>query len=71
MPIAAFLLLAVLHWPQFLALLGLGTELPDFAPRVRLLPLSLILITLSAAFLLNLLPYLEELWRCLAHQRRK
>ena len=70
MPIAAYMLLAVLHWPQFLALWGMGSEVPVFAPEIRLLPPSLILVTLCAAFLLNLLPYLEELWRCLAHQRR-
>jgi hypothetical protein len=70
-PIAAFMLLALLHWPQFLALLGMGTEMPVFAPKVRLLPLHLTLIVLSAALLLNLLPYLEELWRCLAYQRRR
>jgi hypothetical protein len=71
MPIAAFMLLAVLHWTQFLALLGMGTEAPAFAPKARVLPPHLILIILSAALLLNLLPYLEELWRCLAYQRRR
>ena len=70
MPIAAFMLLAVLHWPQFLALLGLGAEPPIFAPETRFLPFSLTLVILSAAVLLNLLPYLEELWRCLACQGR-
>ena len=69
-PITAFLLLAVIYWPQFIALFRAGTEPPVFAPTLRVLPLSFILTTLSGAFMLNLVPYVEELWRCRAHGRR-
>jgi hypothetical protein len=65
LPIAAFLLLAVAEWPQFVALLGMGPERPVFAPQPRVMPLFYVATILAAAFLSNLLPYLEELWRCL------
>jgi hypothetical protein len=68
-PITAFLLLAVIHWPQFLSLFGLGSEPARFSPAVRVLPIGYIAGTLGAAFLLNLLPYAEELLRCM-HARR-
>ena len=64
MPITAFILLGVLHWPQLLALFGRGSEPAVFAPTVRLLPSTFIFTTLASAFLFNLLPYAEELWRC-------
>jgi hypothetical protein len=66
-PITAFLLLATLHWPQFLSLLGLGPESARFVPEVRLLPTGYILAVLGAALVFNLLPYAEELRRCLRH----
>jgi hypothetical protein len=64
LPLTALLLLAVLYWPQLTALFGIGTEDPVFTPHVRLLPTGFIVTTLGAAFLLNLLPYIEELIRC-------
>jgi hypothetical protein len=70
LPITALMLLAVLYWPQLLALFGLGPQEPVFAPRIRLLPVALIVGILGAAFLLNFLPYLEELLRCIAQARR-
>jgi hypothetical protein len=70
MPITAFILLAVLKWPQLLTLIGKGTEPAVFSPTAKLVPLGFIVITLASAFFLNLLPYLEELWRCLRHPHR-
>lgn len=64
MPITAFILLGVLHWPQLLALFGRGAEPAIFAPTIRLLPTAFIFTTLASAFLFNLVPYAEELWRC-------
>lgn len=64
MPITAFILVGVLHWPQLLALFGRGAEPAIFAPTIRLLPTTFIFTTLTSAFLFNLVPYAEELWRC-------
>jgi hypothetical protein len=52
-------------WPQFIALLGLGSEPARFAIawKDQPLPLGYIAAMLGAALLFELLPYLEELWR--------
>jgi hypothetical protein len=68
-PIAAFLLLAATEWRQFLALFGLGSEVALFQPQPRPLPLAYMAAALAGAFLFNLLPYLEELVRCLRAAR--
>jgi hypothetical protein len=67
LPFTAFSLLLVLHWPQLFALFGAGQESVDLAlrPKHRPLPLAYIACLLSGAVLLELLPYLEELWRTL------
>jgi len=64
LPITAYLLLAVAEWPQLLALFGLGPEAPMFAPQLRLPSGPYVIAILTAAFLFNFLPYLEELFRC-------
>jgi len=73
LPLAAGLLIAVLHFPQLLALFGLGTERADFTltPKHEPLPLGSVLLVLGAALLLELLPYLEELWRTIMARRRQ
>ena len=65
MPLMAGLLVGLLHWPQLLALFGLGSEAPRFALQGKdpALPFAYIAAVLSAALLLELLPYCEELWR--------
>jgi hypothetical protein len=65
MPLFAGLLVAVMHWPQFLALVGLGDEPAQFdiALKSQPLPISQIAAVLGAAVILELGPYLEELWR--------
>ena len=57
--------IAVLHWPQFIALFGFGSEAPRFvlAWKSEPLPVIYIVAVLGAALLLEFLPYLEELWR--------
>jgi hypothetical protein len=70
LPFTAFLLLAVIHWPQFLSLLGLGPEPGRYAIELRPLPVAYTIAILGAAFLFNILPYLEELRRCLRHAAR-
>jgi hypothetical protein len=64
-PLMAGAFVAVLHWPQFLALFGLGSEAPRFALELKneSLPIAYIVAVLGAALLFELLPYLEELWR--------
>ena len=70
MPIAAFLLVSALAFAQFEALFGQGDGLADFAFRLRhpALPLWYIAAVLTGAFLFNLVPYLEELLRCIRDQ---
>lgn len=64
-PLMALLLVSILHWPQLFALVGAGPESADFSLRrkERPLPLAYLATVLTAAFLLELLPYLEETWR--------
>lgn len=67
MPITAFLLVGVIAFGQLEALFGLGDERALFALQLRRPPLPAWYVTavLSAAFLINLVPYVEELLRCL------
>lgn len=64
-PLMAGSFVAVLHWPQLLALFGLGTEPARFAIswKPEPLPITYVAAVLGAALLFELLPYLEELWR--------
>src|SRR4051812_42255753 len=64
-PLMAGSFIAVLHWPQFIALFGFGSEAPRFAIEWKSEPLPVVYIfaVLGAALLLELLPYLEEFWR--------
>ncbi|WP_225769922.1 hypothetical protein [Inquilinus sp. Marseille-Q2685] len=73
LPLMATAFVAVLHWPQVLALFGLGPEPArfDLTWKQEPLPVAYIAVVLTAALLFELLPYLEELWRGLrtAHGR--
>jgi hypothetical protein len=64
-PLMAGLIVAIRHWGQFLALFGLGPETARFTLQLKAepLPLVYIVLVLGSALLLDLLPYLEELWR--------
>ncbi len=64
-PLMAGAFVAVLHWPQFIALFGFGTDSPRFSIEWKsaALPIWYIATILIAALLLEFLPYLEELWR--------
>jgi hypothetical protein len=64
-PICAFLLVSIIYWPQMMALFGLGDEAARFWPEAGALPGPYIMAALIAAFVLNGVPYLEELVRCL------
>ena len=75
-PLMAGAFVAVLHWPQLLALFGLGSEPARFTLELKQqsLPIAYIVAVLGAALLFELLPYLEELARGLRarvrHARR-
>jgi hypothetical protein len=64
-PLMAGLIVAIQHWGQFLALFGLGSETARFSLQLKSepLPLLYIVLVLGSTLLLDLLPYLEELWR--------
>jgi hypothetical protein len=71
LPLAALLLLASSHWPQFSALFGAGGEAPVLVPvrRHEPLPSAAIAAVLLAILMFNALPLAEELWRC--HRARR
>src|SRR5882724_10236952 len=70
-PLMAGAFVTVLHWPQFLALFGIGSDAPRFTIdwKDEPLPVWYIITMLAAALFLELLPYLEELWRGLRARR--
>ncbi|MGE3268381.1 MAG: diguanylate cyclase [Chloroflexota bacterium] len=70
-PLMAFSFLAVLHWDQARALVGLGPQRADFSLRLKRRPLPWAyragLLAALGAFMA--LPYGEEVWRCLRVNR--
>jgi hypothetical protein len=72
LPLMGLAFVVVLHWPQFLALFGLGTEPANFAIRLKEhpLPVAYVVTVLAAVLLFELLPYLEELVRGMRAARR-
>jgi hypothetical protein len=68
-PLLALSLVLIIHWPAFLALLGLGDAPADWSLHRRMLDVSPIYFwTLMAAMALDLLLYVEELLRGLRHR---
>ena len=72
-PLMALSCLVLLHWTQFLVLLGLNREPADFTLRWKEQPLPTIYIAglLLAIVLLQILPYAQELQRSLDAQRQR
>jgi len=70
-PFMALSLVAVLHWPQALALVGLGPETARFELRFKdePLPWSYVTALFGAVALFDFLPFLEELLRGLRARR--
>jgi ABC-type spermidine/putrescine transport system permease subunit I len=73
LPLTALLVVITLHWQQFLALFGFGSQPAEFALRLKEPPLPWLYVTviLSIVLLFEVLPYLEELVRGLRAKRRQ
>jgi hypothetical protein len=71
LPFMSLSLIIVLHWPQALALIGLGAEPADLSLRLKSTPLPVAYVTtlIGLIALFEILPYFEELWRGLAANR--
>ena len=71
LPLTALLIVVALHWPQFLALFGAGTDPMDFSLRLKEPPLPWLYVTavLTLVVLFEVLPYVEELVRTLRARR--
>lgn len=65
LPLLSLLMVVVLHWSQFLALVGLGSQSPRFEIVLKdpPLPWGYVLSILAATVLFEVLPYFEELVR--------
>lgn len=72
LPIMGVSFVTVLYWNQFLALFGLGSESPRFELQAKAdpLPYSYLIALFSSITILIVLPYGEELWRCIRTGRR-
>jgi hypothetical protein len=72
LPLAAVLIVIILHWPQFLSLWGLGSETARFSLALKQDPLPWSYVTgfLCAVLAFELLPYLEELARGLRARKQ-
>jgi hypothetical protein len=72
LPLMGLGFIVLLHWGQFLALFGLGSESArfTFALKQEPLPPSYTLTAIAAAVLFNVIPFAEELIRGLRAQRR-
>ncbi|NWK46783.1 diguanylate cyclase [Ralstonia pickettii] len=70
-PLMALSVVALLHWNEVLGLFGMGSASPDFSLRWKEppLPWGYVATVLSIFVALELLPYAEELVRCLRHRR--
>lgn len=70
-PLMALSLVIVLNWDQFLALFGYGSAVADFSIQFKEppLPIGYVLGVLAAIAILEILPFAEELWRCLRANR--
>ena len=71
MPLMGLALIAALHWEQFLALFGFGSEKARFDIALRQGPPSwtYVSVVLALVLLFEVLPYLEELLRGLRANR--
>lgn len=71
LPIMAVSFVTVLYWSQFSALFGFGTDVPRFAfePKTNPVPPGYLITLFSSIALFIVVPYGEELWRCISTAR--
>jgi hypothetical protein len=71
LPIMAVSFVTILYWNQFLALFGFGSEAPHFEFRTKTdpLPTGYLIGLFSSIAIFIILPYGEELWRCIRTAR--
>jgi hypothetical protein len=67
LPLMALSFVTIMYWNQFLALFGFGQEPARFTlhPKSTPVPAGYLLPLLLSVVCLVVLPYAEELWRCL------
>jgi hypothetical protein len=67
LPLTAALFVSVLYWNQFAALFGFGPEPPRFElqPKANPIPTPYLIALLLCVTGFVVLPYVEELWRCI------
>lgn len=67
LPLMAVSFVIVLHWDQFLALFGLGAQPAQLGLHLKASPLppSYLGALFSSIAVFILVPYAEELWRCI------
>lgn len=73
LPLMAVSFVTILYWDQFLAVFGLGPDTPRWEFRFKPEPLPpgyLAWLLGSVAFFI-VLPFSEELWRCIRAARRR
>lgn len=71
LPLMGLTIIVLLHWGQFLALFGLGSERPIFDLTLKQAPLPWLYVTtiLFLVLLFEVLPYAEEFVRTLRHRK--
>lgn len=72
LPLVALVCVVSLYWAQFQSLVGIGGADPDFALRWKEqpLPTGYLMAVLGAAAALVVIPFIEELVRCVRADRR-
>jgi hypothetical protein len=70
-PLMAIVCVVALHWAQFQALFGFGNESADFSLtwKAEPLPVLYVLILMVFVVLMVVIPFIEELFRCLRASR--
>jgi hypothetical protein len=71
LPFTGFLIVAILHWQQFISLFGLGSLPAEFSLQMKEAPLpwAYVAVILTAVALFEVLPYFEEFMRSWRAQR--
>src|SRR5712671_6645217 len=72
LPLMGLLIVVTIHWQQFLSLLGLGREAPEFTLRLKQPPLPWLYVSviLLVVVIFEILPYLEEFIRGIRHRMK-